>query len=409
VTIVAVSLAVVAVIAIGTTFYLWNERRHASAAIDDVLKRVGQEQTKGMSRAQALTLGVDRVEGYLAKAERERAQLVGSLDAADFGVLATDDSGTVTFVNSAASKVIGARHGEAVAEARIGELLEKVIVSRAEETEDLDLYTPMRRVLRLRAAPLEYGVESMGAVVFIDDVTEEKRADVIRTDFISNVGHELKTPLAAFSVLAETIADTREPELLHKLTDRLSSEAARISHLVDDILDLSQVEAFASAPQAFVIGDVIQEAVASTQGAAEDGDVDLYVEPIPEDAFVSGDRRQLVSAVTNLVDNAIKYTAMKGAGGKVRVRAIVSEEWVETEIRDEGIGIPDAHIDRIFERFYRVDRARSRDTGGTGLGLAIVRHVALNHGGEVLVSSEEGSGSTFTLRLPPPGPATRSG
>jgi two-component system sensor histidine kinase SenX3 len=215
--------------------------------------------------------------------------------------------------------------------------------------------------------------------------------------------------LAAFSVLAETIADTREPELLHKLTDRLSSEAARISHLVDDILDLSQVEAFASAPQAFVIGDVIQEAVASTQGAAEDGDVDLYVEPIPEDAFVSGDRRQLVSAVTNLVDNAIKYTAMKGAGGKVRVRAIVSEEWVETEIRDEGIGIPDAHIDRIFERFYRVDRARSRDTGGTGLGLAIVRHVALNHGGEVLVSSEEGSGSTFTLRLPPPGPATRSG
>lgn len=401
--IVAVSLAVVAAIAVGTTLYLWNERRQSSSAIDDVLKRVGQEQSKGMSRAQALTLGVDRVEGYLAKAERERAQLVGSLDAADFGVLATDDSGTVTFVNSAASRFIGARHGEAVAEARIGELLEKVIVSRAEETEDLDLYTPMRRVLRLHAAPLEYGVESMGAVVFIDDVTDEKRADAIRTDFISNVGHELKTPLGALSVLAETIADTRDPELLHKLTDRVSGEAARISHLVDDILDLSQVEAFASTPQTLLIGEVVQEAVASTQIAAEEGQVDVYVEPVPEDAFVSGDRRQLVSAITNLVDNAVKYTAVKGTGGKVRVRASVTEEWVETEVHDEGIGIADAHIDRIFERFYRVDRARSRDTGGTGLGLAIVRHVALNHGGEVLVSSDEGSGSTFTLRLPPPG------
>lgn len=401
VTIAVIALAVVAVAAIAVAFYLWNERLRAAAAIDDVLRRIGQTRIKSMGRAEALTLGIDRVEGYLAKAERERAQLVGSLEAADFGVLATDDSGTVTFVNDAGSHFIGARHGEAVAEVRIGELLERVIVSQTAESQDVDLYTPMRRVLRLHAAPLEYGVESLGAVVFIEDVTEEKRVDAIRSDFISNVGHELKTPLGALSVLAETISETREPDLLSKLTDRLSGEASRVSHLVDDILDLSQVEAFASTPQTIPVGDVVQEAMANVQTAVEETGVDLFAEPTPDEAYVSGDRRQLVSAVTNLVDNAVKYTAVKGDGGKVRLRTTLSEDWVEIEVRDDGIGIPDTHIDRIFERFYRVDRARSRDTGGTGLGLAIVRHVALNHGGEVLVSSEEGGGSTFTLRLPP--------
>lgn len=385
----------------GLAFFLWSDRRQVSAAIDGVVQRIGLSPEEKASRAEILTAAVDRVEAYLSRAERERAQLVGSLEAARFGVMATDDAGTVTFVNPAGARFIGARHGEAVAEVRLGELLDRVVATRREQSEEIELYTPVRRVLRLNAAPLDYGAESLGAVVFIEDITEQRRVDTIRRDFIANVSHELKTPLGALSVLAETVADTEDAGVRRRLSDRLARESERMARLVDDILDLSQVESFAAQPEAIAISDVIAEVRARQQIIAEERGVDLYFEPVPEDAFVAGDRRQLISAVTNLVDNAVKYTGGEDVpDGKVRVRVTRDDQWVEIEIRDDGIGIPEVHLDRIFERFYRVDRARSRVTGGTGLGLAIVRHVALNHGGEIAVSSEEGEGSTFTLRLP---------
>lgn len=397
---VTVLAVAVAVLALGAGL-AWKLLRSANSSIDDATQRIGIPRDKGVSRAGALTEGVDRVEAYLGRAERERAQLVGSLESAEFGVMATDDSGIVTFVNPAGSRFVGARHGEAVAEVRLKDLLEKVILTRSAEVEEMDLYTPMRRVLRLHAAPLEYGVESLGAVVFVEDVTEQRRVDAIRRDFIANVGHELKTPLGALSVLAETIADTDDAPVRERLADRLSGEANRIASLVDDILDLSQVESFAAAPEPIAINEVITEATAQVQLAADETGIDVFVEPVQEGVFVSGDRRQLVAALTNLVDNSVKYTSVKEDGfGKVRVRVTTDERWVSVEVRDEGIGIPESHLDRIFERFYRVDKARSRRTGGTGLGLAIVRHVALNHGGEISVASEEGKGSTFTLRLP---------
>ena len=282
------------------------------------------------------------------------------------------------------------------------ELLEGVVVAREAKDTEIELYTPVRRVLRLYAAPLEYGVESVGAVVFIEDVTESGRTDAIRRDFIANVGHELKTPLGALSVLAETIADNDDPVIRARLGSRLSQESKRMAKLIDDILDLAQVESFAAEPKAVSMGDVVAEAASQVQLAAEDAGVVIFTEPVPDGAFVAGDRRQLATAVANLLDNAVKYTAVAdGGGGKVIARTIVDEDWISLSVRDEGIGIPEGHLDRIFERFYRVDKARGRETGGTGLGLAIVRHVAINHGGEVSVSSEDGIGSTFTLRLPP--------
>jgi len=244
-------------------------------------------------------------------------------------------------------------------------------------------------------------VECVGADVFIEDVTEQRRDEAIRRDFVANVGHELKTPLGALSVLAETIADNDDPAVRERLGQRLSQESKRISNLIDDILDLAQVESFAAEPEAISMAEVVAEAASQVQLAAEEAGVVLFEEPVPENAFVAGDRRQMVTAVANLLDNAVKYTAVKDGAGKVVVRTLVDDDWVSLEVRDEGIGIPETQLDRIFERFYRVDKARSRDTGGTGLGLAIVRHVAINHGGEVSVSSEEGTGSTFTLRLPP--------
>jgi two-component system sensor histidine kinase SenX3 len=397
--VVTVALFVLLVVAATAAALLWSRNSNMKAAIERANQRIGVESAGRPE--QTLAAAVERVERYLARAERERAQLVGSLEAARFGVMATDDSGTVTFVNKAASQFVGARHGEAVAEARTKELLDSVVVSRGPQEALLELYTPIRRVLRLFAAPLEYGVESVGAVVFIEDVTEQRRTDTIRRDFIANVGHELKTPLGALSVLAETIADNDDPAIRSRLGGRLAQESRRISNLIDDILDLAQVESFAAEPQAISLADVVAEAATQVQLAAEEAGVVVFTEPVPEGAFVAGDRRQLVTAVANLLDNAVKYTAVKEGGGKVVVRTAASDDWVSLEVRDEGIGIPESQLDRIFERFYRVDKARSRETGGTGLGLAIVRHVAINHGGEVSVSSEEGLGSTFTLRLPP--------
>ncbi len=373
------------------------------ASIDHALERIGFERAKGMTRPGALDAAVDRMERYLSRAERERAQLVGSLESAEFGVMATDDSGTVGFVNPAAARFIGARQGEAVAEVRLRELLERAIVTRRAEAEEMDLYTPVRRVLRLVAAPLEHGVESVGAAVFIEDVTDQRRVDAIRRDFIANVGHELKTPLGALSVLAETIAESDDPLVRSRLSDRLADESSRITNLIDDILDLAQVESFAAAPEPFPVAEVVAEAKAQVQLAADELGVAVLVEPVPDEAYVAGDRRQLVTALANLLDNAVKYTSVKEDEpfGKVKLKVTVDDAWVAVEVRDQGVGIPESHLDRIFERFYRVDRARSRQTGGTGLGLAIVRHVALNHGGEVSASSEEGKGSVFTFRLPP--------
>ena len=373
-----------------------------TAAIERATKRIGVEPQQRTEAA--LASGVDRIDRYLSRAERERAQLVGSLEAARFGVAATDDSGVVTFANPAATHLVGIHRGQAVPDGKIKDLVDAVIVARTPENTEYELFSPARRVLRLYAAPLEHGVESVGVVVFIEDVTEQRRTTAIRKDFIANVGHELKTPLGALSVLAETIADSDDPAIHARLGARLSRESRRISNLIDDILDLAQVESFASPPEPIPISEVISEAASQVQLAAEAAGVVVFTEPVTDDAFVAGDRRQVVTALTNLIDNAVKYTAAKeDKSGKVLVRVSVDEHWVSIEIRDEGIGIPEAHLDRIFERFYRVDKARSRETGGTGLGLAIVRHVAINHGGEVSVSSQEGSGSTFTLRLPPYG------
>ncbi|MDH3731505.1 MAG: ATP-binding protein [Acidimicrobiia bacterium] len=395
----ALLVVLVVVLAVGA-LYLWKRNQSMASAIERATQRIGSNpQHKGEA---ALTAGIERIERYLARAERERAQLVGSLEAAQFGVAATDDSGTITFVNPAATDFVGALHGDVIEDGRIKELIDSVVLARAPSELEFETFTPVRRVLRLYAAPLEYGVESVGAVVYIEDVTDQRRTNAIRRDFIANVGHELKTPLGALSVLAETIADSDDATVRTRLGGRLSQESRRISNLIDDILDLAQVESFAAAPEPIAISEVISDAASQVQLAAEAAGVVLFTEPVPADAFVAGDRRQVVTAVTNLLDNAVKYTAVKEAdAGKVRVRVTVEEPWVSIEVRDEGIGIPESHLDRIFERFYRVDKARSRETGGTGLGLAIVRHVAINHGGEVSVSSEEGSGSTFTLRLPP--------
>ena len=219
---------------------------------------------------------------------------------------------------------------------------------------------------------------------------------------MANISHELKTPVGALGLLAETLATEPDPEVAQPLAARLQSEAFRLSRTIDDLLQLSQIEA-GSPPveEEISVLRLMADVAERGRSSAELREVELKIDEVEPGLRVHGDRRQLVSALTNLVDNAAKYS---DPGSTIVVGASFEDGCAVLRVRDQGIGIPARDVERIFERFYRVDRARSRETGGTGLGLAIVRHVATNHGGTVTVSSREGEGSTFALRLPAPAP-----
>jgi two-component system sensor histidine kinase SenX3 len=252
-----------------------------------------------------------------------------------------------------------------------------------------------RLVVFARVAPLGHGL----ILVLVEDQTEARRVEEIRRDFTANVSHELKTPIGALSLLAEAVTDAADdPDAVRHFASRMQRESMRLSKLVQEIIDLSrlQVADALHPPEPVGIDEVVSDAVDRVRLAAGAKSIEVVIGG-DRGATVYGDHALLVTAVRNLVDNAISYSAENTRVG-VHVRR--SPGVVEVVVSDQGIGISPPEQDRIFERFYRVDPARSRATGGTGLGLSIVKHVAANHGGEVTVWSVPLQGSTFTLRLP---------
>jgi len=236
-------------------------------------------------------------------------------------------------------------------------------------------------------------------LVLISDQSEARRIDAVRRDFVANVSHELKTPIGALGLLSEAILGAKDqPDAVVKFASRMQIEAKRLTDLVQEIIDLSRLQSSDPLQKAFDVeaSDVVMEAVAQAALSAESRKITVEIGEI-EDAAVIGDRDQLIMAVLNLVENAINYSP---ENTKVSVVVKVKQELLEISVTDQGIGIAEGELARVFERFYRVDPARSRMTGGTGLGLSIVKHVALNHGGDIKVWSKEGVGSTFTLQLP---------
>ncbi|NDG69253.1 MAG: histidine kinase [Actinobacteria bacterium] len=236
-------------------------------------------------------------------------------------------------------------------------------------------------------------------LVLISDQSEAKRIDAVRHDFVANVSHELKTPIGALGLLSEAILGAKDqPDAVVKFASRMQIEAKRLTDLVQEIIDLSRLQSSDPLQKAFDVeaSDVVREAVTQAALSAESRSISVEIGEI-EDATVIGDRDQLIMAVLNLVENAINYSP---ENTKVSVVAKVKDQLLEISVTDQGIGIAEGELARVFERFYRVDPARSRMTGGTGLGLSIVKHVALNHGGDIKVWSKEGVGSTFTLQLP---------
>jgi two-component system, OmpR family, sensor histidine kinase SenX3 len=264
-------------------------------------------------------------------------------------------------------------------------------------SEVVEVQGPPRQSLKVTAHRLGSG----STVATVEDVTELRRIEAVRRDFIANISHELRTPVGAIGLLAETLSGETDPETAARLTARLETEAHRMATMVDDLLSLTRVEAEGGATiETISAASIVATVCERAEASAEFAKVELRRHDVPADWVIRGDRRQLVSALTNLVDNAIKYS---GAGTEVEI-SVASEPspvpMIVFRVNDQGMGIPARDRERIFERFYRVDKARARDTGGTGLGLAIVRHVAANHHGEVYVESIEGVGSTFVLRVP---------
>ncbi len=257
----------------------------------------------------------------------------------------------------------------------------------------------------VRVAPLGPAVGGGGLVLLlVEDQTERRRVEEIRRDFVANTSHELKTPVGALALLAETIEDAADdPEAVRRFAGRMRQEATRLTNLVQDMITLSRIQAAEPIPDPGLVrlDTVVAEALDRSRMKASARGIELAAAGA-RDLVVLGDEELLVTALRNLLDNAVAYSPEK-------TRVLVSTrrvgDTIELSVADQGIGIPERDLERIFERFYRVDPARSRVTGGTGLGLAIVKHVTAAHGGRVTVTSKEGAGSTFTLHLPVrPGP-----
>ena len=240
-------------------------------------------------------------------------------------------------------------------------------------------------------------------LVVVRDVTQQRQLDLVRRDFVANASHELKTPAASIQAAAETLHQVvqDDPDAVPRFAMQLEREAIRLSRIVADLLDLSRLESGSALDDLVSLGAATREEAQRLEDAAREAGVTLEIET-SEERPIRGSQRDLALLVRNLVDNAIRHSH---EGSEVRVEITCEDDVVTLRVSDTGIGIPSKDIPRIFERFYRVDRARSRETGGTGLGLAIVKHVVENHGGTIEVDSELGRGTAFAIRFP----AARSG
>jgi signal transduction histidine kinase len=360
-------------------------------------------------RLQVMRSARPRAEAGLQKTRRPKSETraMEIVDRISEGVVVLDSELTPLLVNSSARRNLGLQGpglplrlpplrlpSQDVLEvarraAGLGEGVEEIV----------SLWFPSRTELRVRAMPLAHGGE---VLVLLEDVTEELRARQIRTEFVSHASHELKSPIAGLHTLAEAVREAigDDPPAAARFSEKMIAESTRLARLIDDLLDLSRLEEATRIPDETVsLSSVAQKEFEQIEPSGAAKGVTVR-DSIASDVLVKGDDQQLALMVRNLLDNAVRYTS---GGGRVEIAVFAEGDSLVLRVSDTGIGIPREAQARIFERFYRVDKARSRERGGTGLGLAIVKHVAELHGGRVDVTSELGEGSVFTARLPSAG------
>ncbi|HOV78461.1 MAG TPA: ATP-binding protein [Bacillota bacterium] len=340
--------------------------------------------------------------------ERNRTQAV--LSGMSEGVIALDIWGRVVFINQVAEELfritMAASRGKNILRVIRNYDLEKIL-NHALETgcstkKHVQIFTPEPRVFQVHVTPLRNaGNDRGGVVALLKDITERKMLEEMRSEFVANVSHELRTPLTSIKGFAETLIDgaLEDPQVTRHFLEIINTETDRLSRLIDELLNLSRIESGKALPnlQSLKIRELVDKAVAILQPRAKKKNIAIELD-IPDNLpMVQADSDMINQVLINLIENAVSYTQ---PGGLVNIRASVYEDQIRVEVQDNGIGIPPENLSRIFERFYRVDKARSRELGGTGLGLSIVKHIIEAHHGRVEVESKAGAGSTFSFNLP---------
>jgi two-component system phosphate regulon sensor histidine kinase PhoR len=385
----------------------------------DVGRRVRPIRTRGVGPLGRLARRFNEVapalEGRITRLERDGLQLRVVLGGMVEGVLAVDPRRRLLFANASADALFGLDDRsvgrflpELIRSPQIQEAIEAALSGPGVYTGEVRLTgrepfpKPHARTLAVHGARLP-GPPPAGAVLVFHDVSELRRLERMREDFVANVSHELKTPLSSIKAYTETLLDwaLHDDEVNTRFLGRIEEQAERLERLILDLLDLARLDAGMGVlePAPVAVGPVVRRSVESVRGraTAKGQALALDLGALDDATTVVADEEALRQILDNLLDNAVKYTP---EGGWVRVACLSSEDQVGIEVADSGIGIPRADVPRIFERFYRVDKARSRELGGTGLGLAIVKHLVQAVGGTIAVSSRVGEGTQFTIQLP---------
>ncbi|MGH2709949.1 MAG: ATP-binding protein [Actinomycetota bacterium] len=347
------------------------------------------------SLAEALNRMSADLEARLEQLGRDRQERDAILSAMEEGVILIDATGEVAYANPSAERILGRvpRSARELSPTGLRSLVEEVKGDGLPREREIETGVPAR-VLSASAVPLE----ALGDVMLVvRDVTAERRVEAMRRDFVTDASHELKTPAAAIRAAAETVerAVEEDPAAAVKFAAQLRRDAVRLSRIVSDLLDLSRLESEHPDLEPVRLDRVVADELKRLKTQAAESGVALRWEGAP--VTVSGSTKDLALLARNLLENAVRYTPK---GGRVSVEVRGDKGSATLSVADTGIGIPSRDLPRIFERFYRVDRARSRDTGGTGLGLSIARHVVERHGGRIEAQSELGRGSTFLVKLP---------
>ena len=423
---VAVTVASIAVASIGAAYALARRFARPLDELTDGARRLADGdfgykiRVSGGPEHSALAETFNAMSGRLASMfhllEHDREQLRAILSGMVEGVIAIDEQQRMLFANDRAghllgfdaSAAVGVRLGELTSPPGFREIIERGLAGTEPFREELDWKGPPARTLAVYISRFP-GHGAPGAVVVVHDTTDLRQVERLRQDFVANVSHELKTPLAVIKSSVEALSDgaVEEPDARAMFLGQVSREADRLEDLIQDLLSLARIESgnLGLEPQAIVLGMAITDCVERHQARAEIKTLTIVERPpveVPTDVATWADPDALRQVMDNLVDNAIKYTPN---GGRITVRWTASGDMAVFEVADTGVGIPEADLPRIFERFYRVDKARSRAVGGTGLGLAIVKHLVQAMKGQVKVTSKVGKGTTFRVLLPRAGVA----
>lgn len=371
------------------------------------LRQTKQESTRRLQEANAAGTSLAAISA------NNQQKLKALSDSSGAGIVMLDERGKIVHTNANADRILGcdpdSMVGRALIQATLSSELQDFVVQaaagRAAQTRDFQMSGAPPRILRASVYPFQEGLSGVAeTMVVLVDVTELRRLEMIRRDFVANVSHELRTPLASIRAMAETLQDGAlgDEEVADRFLGTIISEADRLARISEDLLILSDAESKTPTKEPFDLDALIREIVSRSKSFATERGIEVSLH-LNGRLPVCAARDQMEQVIVNLLDNAIKYTPQ---GGQVAITARRTATAVRVEVKDTGIGIMQEHLPRLFERFYRVDKARSRESGGTGLGLSIVKNIIEAHGGEVTVESELHRGSTFAITLPQPENAT---